>query len=113
MRSTDDLLYAKRELPKFLKNLQVGDAVAVYSLAGPTVRVIHEFSDNTESLIHSGRRGPSVVNQWLQSPAGTEMVPAAKRLKAEWTLAALESIALHLADIPGRRRWFGYRAHFP
>jgi VWFA-related protein len=103
MRSTDDLLYVKRELPKFLKNLQPGDPVAVYSLVGPTVRVIHEFSDDTESLIRAAKRGPSAVSQWLQSPAGIGMESAAKRLKAEWTLAALESIALHLADIPGRK----------
>ncbi len=101
--STDDLLYVKRELPKFLKNLQPGDPVAIYTLVGPTVRVIHEFSDNSESLIHSAERGPGAVSQWLGASGGAGVVRFEQRLKAEWTLAALESIALHLADISGRK----------
>jgi VWFA-related protein len=107
MRSTDDLLYAKRELPKFLKNLHAGDPVAIYNLAGPAVRVIHEFSDKTESLIHSAEHGSDVVSQLLVGER------AGVRLKAEWTLAAMESIALHLADTPGRKTLVWISSAFP
>ena len=113
MRTTDDLLYVKRELPKFLKNLHAGDPVAIYSLVGPVVRVIHEFSDNAESLIHSAERGPSAVSQWLRSPGGAGIEPAGKRIRAEWTLAALESIAMHLAGVSGRKTLVWISSAFP
>jgi VWFA-related protein len=112
-RSTDDVLYTKRELPKFLKNLRAGDPVAIYNLVGPTVKVIHEFSDNSESLIRSAERGPSAVSQWLRSSAGTGAERAQQHIKAEWTLAALEAIALHLADIPGRKTLVWISSAFP
>src|ERR1700691_46 len=99
----DDLVYVKRELPRFLKKLQPGDAVAIYVLTGPTVRVIHEFSEDPESLIRSVERIPSTAFKKLGDG----------QIEAEWTLAALESIALHLADIPGRKTLLWISGAFP
>jgi hypothetical protein len=88
---------AIRLVNKFLKDLHAGNPLAIYSLAGPIVKVIHEFSDNTASLINCRDRGAGLVSQLLGSEA------ADGHIKAEWTLAAMESIALHLADIQGRK----------
>jgi hypothetical protein len=68
-------------LPKFLKDLHAGNPLAIYSLAGPIVKVIHEFSDNTASLINSRDRGASLLSQLLGSEA------ADRHIKVEWTLA--------------------------
>jgi hypothetical protein len=107
----DDLLYTKRELPKFLKRLQPGDPVSLYALAGPTVKVIHEFSANAESLV-SAERIFSSVAQWLSS-AKDSLKNKDKHISNEWTLSALESIALHLADIPGRKTLVCVSSAFP
>ena len=100
MPQPEDLLYVRRELPKFLKQLQPGDAIAIYALAGPAVRVLHEFSDSTESLIQAAEHARGAVGQWLRS-ADVSQGMAEGHVRIEWTIAALESIALHVA---GRTR---------
>jgi VWFA-related protein len=114
MGGADDLVYVKRELPTFLKSLQPGDPVALYHLAGPNVRIIHEFSENTESLIRSAERGSGEVNQWLGSGAGDRTTTRAEaHVKAEWTLAAIEAIAQHVASLPGRKTLVWVSGAFP
>lgn len=113
MQSADDLRYVKRELPKFLKNLNAGDPVAIYSLAGPAVRVIHEFSEDSDSLVESSGKGPGTVSKWLESTGGLGTRGGTQHIRTEWTLGALETIALHLGDIPGRKTLVWVSSAFP
>ncbi len=48
---TDDLQYGKNAVLRFLRTLHAGDPVAVYSIRGPQVRVVHDFNEDTASLI--------------------------------------------------------------
>jgi VWFA-related protein len=52
----DDFLYAKREVVKFLSTLRPGDPVALYSINGPHVRVIHDFTDDSGSLVQAAQK---------------------------------------------------------
>jgi len=114
LRSNDDAIYAKRELPKFLKTLHPGDPVAIYSLEGPTVRVLHDFSDDPQSLIHSTERSSGIISQWLSSPADySTNLSSEKRIRIEWTLSGLESIAQHIAAVPGRKTLIWISSAFP
>ena len=113
MKSAEDLRYVKRELPKFLENLGAGNPIALYSLAGPTVRVIHEFSRDAESLVKSSDRGPGALSEWLDSSKGLGTGGATEHIRAEYTLGALESIALHLGNIPGRKTLVWVSSAFP
>ena len=112
--------YVQRELPRFLKKLVPGDPIALYSLRGPNVRVIHDFTDDTESLIRSAQHttknpvfttAPSSdigggyfqsLDEWLKSSRLQDQ-KVIGRWRTEWTLSALESIAQHTAGIPGRK----------
>ena len=55
MRTVEELQYVQRELPKFLKNLNPREPIALYSLGGSNVKVIHDFTDDTESLIRAAQ----------------------------------------------------------
>ncbi len=120
MHTTEEMHYVQRELPKFLKKLNPGDPIALYSLRGPSVRVIHDFTDDTESLIRSVQHttknpvfttAPSSdigggyfqsLDEWLKSSRLQDQ-KVIGRWRTEWTLSALESIAQHTAGIPGRK----------
>jgi VWFA-related protein len=136
----DDLLYGKREAVKFLRTLQPGDPVALYSLNGPTVRVIHDFTDDANSLIQVAQRlsgvrllkdvgvGPAVgpasnpgsrdsgrfqqLGEWFQEASRADEA-ARLRTRTEWTLTALEDIAHHLTGFPGRKNLIWISGAFP
>jgi VWFA-related protein len=140
MLTTDDFLHGKREVVKFLRTLQPGDPVALYSLNGPDVRVIHDFTDDALSLIQAVQRlsgsqllkhvgiGPAVapgaragpsgsgyfqqMSGWLEEASRADEA-ASLRMRAEWTLNALENVAHHLVGIPGRKNLIWISSAFP
>lgn len=126
----DDFVYGRKQLVQFLKTLEPGDPVALYFINGPTVRVAHDFTDDTSALIEAANKlsdwerlkdagsGPSLEEASSVGDAGggyfatiaafmqqaSEADEAARlRMTAEWTLTALEAIARHLTGIPGRK----------
>lgn len=132
----EDFLSAKRELASSLKMLRPGDSIALYSLNGPTIRVIHDFTDDTASLIQAAHRisgmqilhGSGTTQSLAANSAGSsagEMEQLANflgeasrsdeaarlRLRTEWTLSALEAIAHHL--IGGRKNLIWISGAFP
>ncbi len=148
MPALDDFQHGKRDLVKFLRTLRPGDPVALYSLNGPTVQVIHDFTDDSSSLMQaaqhlSGTRlsnnspiGPTSataaanqsapasrsavqgqgrfdqMNKWLHEASRADEA-ARLRMRTEWTLAALEAIAHHLAGVPGRKNLVWISGAFP
>jgi VWFA-related protein len=140
--STDNFVYARRQLLEFLKTLQVGDPVAIYSINGPQVLLIHDFTDDAESLIETAKTlsSPKTQGEAGSSPLSFSGDPSADgiggdphfaqvaamltrasqadaaahlHLTTEWTLSALEAIARHLTGIPGRKNMIWISSGYP
>lgn len=112
MQSTDDLLYAKGELLRCLGEMSSDNRVAIYALSGPTITIVHDFGNSVESL-RSLAGGGGFVGKWLRASKTDEEELTPQRIRAEWTLGALESIALHVANIPGRKTLIWISSGFP
>jgi VWFA-related protein len=140
--STDDFVYARKQLLEFLKTLQVGDPVALYSINGPQVLLIHDFTDDMASLIQVARTlsSPKTEGEAGSSPMSFAGDPSSvgigsdphfaqvasmimrasqadaasqARVKTEWTFTALEAIARHLTGIPGRKNMIWISSGYP
>ena len=122
----DDFLYAKREVVKFLSTLRPADPVALYSINGPKMRVIHDFTDDSASLVQTAQRlshsphfstgadddRTAQLGAWLKEKS-REDEAARLRMTTEWTLAALADVAHHLVGIPGRKSLLWISESFP
>jgi VWFA-related protein len=131
----DEFLYAKREVVKILGTLRPGDPVALYSINGPKVRVIHDFTDDSASLVlaaqklsqspimHGALASPhfslgadrdrtAQLASWLEEKS-SEDEAARLRMTTEWTLTALAGVAHHLAGVPGRKSLLWISDSFP
>ena len=115
-----DQHYAKQGLLKFLQQIQPGDQVALYAL-GNGLRVLHDFTSDTASLIRAMERYRA-GNSWaldastatdadtgnddlddLLNGADDTVTAFYKARRIETTLAALDTIANHLAGMAGRK----------
>jgi VWFA-related protein len=140
--STDDFVYARKQLLEFLKTLQPGDPVALYSINGPQVLLIHDFTDDASDLIQVARTlsSPKIDQEAGASPVtfagdpsmsniggdphfaaiASKLMQASQadaatkaRITTEWTFTALESIARHLTGIPGRKNMIWISSGYP
>ncbi len=123
--------YAKEHLIEFVKGMDTGDRVAIYSLA-QSLGVLSDFTNDREQLLRilDGYRATSItdrekvdprpvhtgapccfdaaVNQDRQMLAGM-----ANATRAQITMSALMSIAAHVAGIPGRKNLIWMTADLP
>ncbi len=136
--SLEDQKQARDQIVKFLAKSDPGDRIAVYLLESDAVTVLHDFTTDASRLIavvqrylarssveltRSEETAPlfartgieafdAATEAWLNNT--TQMVQEAYlRRRAALTTAALETIANHLAGIPGRKNLVWVSAAFP
>ncbi|MGH9666741.1 MAG: VWA domain-containing protein [Bryobacteraceae bacterium] len=126
-----DRIYAKREFIRFLKTIQPRDHIGVYALAGG-LRILHDYTTDSSDLVakiaslqginlpvmggqKNGMDGDSLMLDAMLRGAG---MPGAERdfwteNRVKGTLFALEFIANHLAQLPGRKNLIWISGGFP
>jgi VWFA-related protein len=126
-----DQAYARKQIVKFLSEIQPHDRVALY-LLGSNLHILHDFTNNSDHLAkalskYRGRiageldaadpaprdpTGDDVLDQFL-SNSDQSISDFYNVNKAQFTLGAMESIAHHLATLPGRKNLVWVSGGFP
>jgi VWFA-related protein len=101
---------ARDQIVRFLKDLQPGDRVAIYSLEWDRVKMLHDFTSDTASLVRAVSR-PTTADRppedpdlaaWI-SDTSKEMNQLMAANRVSHTLESLIQVARHLAGIRGRK----------
>jgi len=125
-----DQHYAKEALIKFLNQLRPADRVAIYTLANG-LRVLHDFTSDTESLLAALQKhrnqdssalsassyddantGDDDLDSFLDR-SNEAIATFYQARRAQTTLDALQTIAHHLAGMPGRKNLIWLSGSFP
>jgi VWFA-related protein len=125
-----DQYAAKQGLIKFLQQIQPGDQVALYSL-GNGLKILHDFTTDTASLLRAVERFKSGSSFMLDASNAVDSDTGNDNLddifngmddtitafyqarRVETTLAALDTIANHLAGMSGRKNVIWLSGGFP
>lgn len=126
-----DQSYARNNIIKFLEQVQPQDRVAIYTLGHGVIRVLHDFSSDSATLISALKRyrgrlpyevdasqpdqmttGMAELDEFL-AEANQRMSNFYAADRALNTTHALEAIAGHLARFPGRKNLIWVSASFP
>src|SRR5258706_8293910 len=126
-----DQAYARKQIVKFLSEIQPHDRVALY-LLGSDLRILHDFTNNPDHLAQAlwkyrGRisgeldaadpaprdsTGNDDLDQFLAN--SDQVISDYYNVnKAQFTLDAMEAIAHHLASLPGRKNLVWVSGGFP
>lgn len=129
-RLTDQMMN-RRQIVKFLKQIRPDDRVAVYLLQGTGFRVVHDFTNNSESLMASlAKVFPGFSHEldgssFDASNTGNDDMDAAlddsntmmanfyTRNRILNSCIAFKMLAQHLAGIPGRKNVVWLSGGFP
>lgn len=134
----EDQVAAREEIIKFLAQLKTDDRVALYVLDSNEVRVLHDFTRDSASLIRTMARYRASTSPELaasEAPAGpfapmgnadldaetlawlentrTMVAADATAVRGKTTLEALEAIANHLIGVSGRKNLVWLSSAFP
>jgi VWFA-related protein len=129
----EDQIYARQQVRAFLEQVQPHDRVAIYVLTRK-VHVLHDFSSDVKSLLRALDKN-KLTPAGIEVPAGEERQAGGPRVaamveeifrsmeretldmqaneRARLTARALEAIALHLAQMPGRKNLVWVAGMFP
>ena len=131
--SLTDQLYARKGLLKFLQQLQPQDRVAIFSLGSHSLRLLHDYTTDSASLISKLRQAsgeiPAELDASTPDPGvqselqrlGLDALADANQREADFftsgrivnTLETLEAIARHLSGLPGRKNLIWLSGGFP
>ncbi len=125
-----DQLYATRQFAAFLRQIQPGDRVAVYTL-GRTLRVLNEFTNDAGRLSAALARYRGRDDHARESDLPQHFDAADEKTNSGWndfltgererlqdrrvqiTVEALEAVANRIGSIPGRKNLIWVSAAFP
>jgi len=111
-----DQPYARGQILNFIRQIQPGERVAIYSLNSGRVRVLHDFSDNPDQLaraissygklLSANLELDPLVVDWIDQvfpDANRASKDYDRKVQCDSTFAAMEGIARHLTVITGRK----------
>jgi VWFA-related protein len=126
-----DLSYAKEKVINFLQHMQPQDQVALYVLTPSTLYVMHDFTNDSETLVRLMGGKPETASTTPASAPGPNdakieklindslsesnaFYKAGQRVNAvETTSQAMLQIAQNVVNIPGRKNLVWISAGFP
>jgi VWFA-related protein len=131
--SWTDQVYARKALVKFLEQIQPQDRLAILTLGGGRLTVLHDYTTDAASLVAKVAKfkaqllpelDASTVNpdsQQALADLGLDSFADAEQRVADFyttgrvvnTLQALEAIAQHLSSLPGRKNLIWLSGGFP
>ncbi len=126
-----DQAYARENIIKFLEQIQPQDRVAIYTLGRGVIRSVHDFSNDSYTLIAALKRYRGRLSHEVDASQSEPMDTGIDELfaflaeanqrvanyymsdRAINTTRALEAIAGHLARFPGRKNLIWVSSSFP
>lgn len=126
-----DQMYARRQLVKFLRQIRPEDRIAVYLLNGSGFSVVHDFTNNGETLLAAlakvvpgfsheldasdpdpSNTGNDDMDSFLDA-SNTVMSNFYTRNRVINTCTSFKTLADHLAGLPGRKNVIWVSGGFP